>query len=62
MTTQNNDSQVDPHKRLEEKVISKDEKHECGKQIDVGILQYRKVRNKLTGINNPHPWSLIGLR
>lgn len=55
-------SQEIQNKELERNKISKDEKNSIQKPMEDCIAQYIKIRNKLTGINNPHPWSIIGLR
>ena len=62
MAKQNILSQVIKEKELERKIISKDEKDADGKLRSIKIIQYIKVRNKLTGMNNRHWWSVIGLR
>ena len=55
-------SQRIQNKELERNKISKDEKNSSQKSMEDCIAQYIKIRNKLSGINTPHPWSITGLR
>ena len=50
------------NKELVRNKILKDEKRRGGKLLDDCTTLYIKIRNKLAGINNPHAWSIIGLR